>query len=113
MRAGSAAAREVLRCGRTRPPVHLTELEETIQQCQRRRAPIVLCGAQEVAEPICDPDDVGLPGVRGLSALLPGLRARGRPLERPDRAAGHRGPPGTGSTIRNSARSWRRAWSRS
>ena len=55
----SAAAREdeleVLRasgrCGQTLPPMHLTELEETVSQRHRWRDPIVLCGAENVPEP--------------------------------------------------------------
>jgi len=39
------------RCGRVLPPMHLTELEETVSQRHRSRALIVLCGAENPPEP--------------------------------------------------------------
>lgn len=62
---GSAAGLTVLRarCGRVLAPMHLTEVVETCSQRHHWRAPIVLCGAQDIPDPDyfwdpepCDPE---------------------------------------------------------
>ncbi|MDQ3602082.1 MAG: hypothetical protein M3408_12740 [Actinomycetota bacterium] len=59
------------RCGRTLPPVHLTELEETVLQRHHWRDPIVLCGAENVPElDPYDPDE-DCPGCRDCLRYCP------------------------------------------
>ncbi|MGH3929715.1 MAG: hypothetical protein ACRDTF_07035 [Pseudonocardiaceae bacterium] len=73
---GSAAALEALRasvrCGRTLPVVHLTELEETVSQRHYHRDPIVLCSADvsDLDYSYDDPDG-DCPGCRDCLRYCP------------------------------------------
>ncbi len=50
-----------VRCGRSLPLMHLSELDEVFPHRRLHRAPIVLCGA-DVADPDHDDDGHGCPG---------------------------------------------------
>lgn len=50
-----AALRASARCGRSLPPVHLSELGEVYRQRRWQTAPVVLCGADVTGPGVNDP----------------------------------------------------------